>query len=210
MTQQGHETRTVEDWITRINQRELAALAAIVQRVQSLVGDEDSSAAQLSEVLRLDPSLSSKILRIANSPTYLVSPDPVTTLTRATTLIGFDAIANICITNRLLETLLARKELSRSVVERVLDRTAASLHAAVQARVMISNASSREREEAFLGALLEQIATSSMNAGNANLAQCGAGVTLNTPALTIIIPEANHLALRGTAPWSRQRWITGP
>ena len=42
MTQQGHETRTVEDWITRINQRELAALAAIVQRVQSLVGDEDS------------------------------------------------------------------------------------------------------------------------------------------------------------------------
>ena len=96
MTQQGHETRTVEDWITRINQRELAALAAIVQRVQSLVGDEDSSAAQLSEVLRLDPSLSSKILRIANSPTYLVSPDPVTTLTRATTLIGFDAIANIC------------------------------------------------------------------------------------------------------------------
>lgn len=160
MTQQGHETRTVEDWITRINQRELAALAAIVQRVQSLVGDEDSSAAQLSEVLRLDPSLSSKILRIANSPTYLVSPDPVTTLTRATTLIGFDAIANICITNRLLETLLARKELSRSVVERVLDRTAASLHAAVQARVMISNASSREREEAFLGALLEQIGES--------------------------------------------------
>ena len=148
MAEHGHETRTVEDWITRINQRELAALAAIVQRVQSLVCDEDSSAAQLSEVLRLDPSLSSKILRIANSPTYLVSPDPVTTLTRATTLIGFDAIANICITNRLLETLLARKELSRSVVERVLDRTAASLHAAVQARVMISNASSREREEA--------------------------------------------------------------
>ena len=160
MTQSSHETITVEDWIKRINQRELAALAAIVKRVQSLVGDEDSSATQLSEVLRLDPSLSSKILRIANSPTYMVSPDPVTTLTRATTLIGFDAIANICITNRLLEALLARKELSRSLVERVLDRTAASLHAAVQARVMISSASSREREEAFLGALLEQIGES--------------------------------------------------
>ena len=33
-----------------------------------------------------------------------------------------------------------------------------------------------------------------MNAGNASLAQGGAGVAANTPALNTIMPDANHFA----------------
>src|SRR5262245_16354957 len=84
-------------WIERINQRDLAAMSKTVQRVQAVVGDDNSSLQSLTEALQSDPALSAKILRVSNSPTYLTAPDPVTTVSRAATVIGFDAIRNICI-----------------------------------------------------------------------------------------------------------------
>jgi HD-like signal output (HDOD) protein len=147
-------------WIARLDVRDLGTLTGTVTRVQAVVGDEKSSLKDLSRVLQNDPTLVTKVLRIANSPGYMVTPEPVTTISRASSLIGFDTIRNICITNRLLDALLEQRQLPQGVEDRLLTRVASSLHAAAQARMLMVGAGNREREEAFLAALLERIGES--------------------------------------------------
>jgi len=145
------------EWVEKIGEQELASLTIAVRKVQAVLSDERSSIQQLSEALLKDPVLTAKLLKIANSPSYSVSPEPVTTVTRASALLGFDAIRNICITSRLLESLLAERVLTGTVRERLLRRTASSLHAAIQARMMMGEAREQEREEVFIAALLRDI-----------------------------------------------------
>lgn len=145
------------DWIGRLNRRELGAMTATVRRVQTVVGSDRSSLQDLTRALQNDPALVAKVLRIANSPTYHVGSEQVTTITRASTLIGFDAIRNICITNRLLEVLLVEESLPERIANRLLTRIASALHAAIQTRGMLRKAPAQEREEAFLAALVEGI-----------------------------------------------------
>jgi HD-like signal output (HDOD) protein len=152
----ANASRTRE-WVEKIGEQELASLTIAVRKVQAVLSDERSSIQQLSEALLKDPVLTAKLLRIANSPSYSVSPEPVTTVTRASALLGFDAIRNICITSRLLESLLAERVLTGTVRERLLRRTASSLHAAIQARIMMGEAREQEREEVFIAALLRDI-----------------------------------------------------
>ncbi|MBP9035320.1 MAG: HDOD domain-containing protein, partial [Pseudomonadales bacterium] len=76
----------IAGWVARINRTELATLNATVQGVQRVIGDRRSSFAQLSEVLLRDAALSARLLKVANSPAYGVSAEPVTTVTRAATL----------------------------------------------------------------------------------------------------------------------------
>jgi len=147
-------------WLERLKQRDLASLTATVRKVQAVAGDEKSSFRELSEVLRHDAALAAKMLRIANSPGYMVNTEPVTTVSRASALIGFDAIRNICITNRLLDALLEEHALPETVQDRLLDRIAASLHAGAQARMLMGGQNTRDKEEAFLAALLDQIGES--------------------------------------------------
>ena len=85
----------IAGWVARINRSELAALGTTVHDVQRVTGDRRSSFAQLSEVVLRDAALSARLLRIANSPAYAVSAEPVTTVTRAATLLGFDAVRSI-------------------------------------------------------------------------------------------------------------------
>jgi HD-like signal output (HDOD) protein len=151
---------TPDQWVERMNQHELASLGATVQRVQRVVGDERSSFRHLTEVVLRDAALSTKLLQIANSPIYTLSSDPVTTITRATSMLGFDTIRGICITSRLLDALLANGDLSPGIAERLMNRAASSLHAALQARMFMSGGDQREREEVFLAALLYKVGES--------------------------------------------------
>jgi HD-like signal output (HDOD) protein len=147
-------------WVARINRSELATLGATVQEVQRVIGDHRSSVAQLSEVVLRDAALSARLLKIANSPAYAVSAEPVTTVSRAATLLGFDAVRSICITSRLLDALLGAGGLAPGVADRMLDRIATALHAATQARMMMGGAAERTREEVFLSAVLGGIGES--------------------------------------------------
>jgi len=154
------DAERIAGWVARINRSELAALGATVQEVQRVIGDQRSSVAQLSEVVLRDAALSARLLKIANSPAYAVSTEPVTTVTRAATLLGFDAVRSICITSRLLDALLGAGGLAPGVADRLLERIATALHAATQARMMMGGAAERSREEVFLAAVLGGIGES--------------------------------------------------
>lgn len=67
---------------------ELPTISPMYNRVEQLLHDKDATAVDLGEVLRLDPSISAKILKVANSAASGLSRT-VTSVPEAIALIGF-------------------------------------------------------------------------------------------------------------------------
>jgi HD-like signal output (HDOD) protein len=76
--------------VARLAERieELPTLPEILNRVSAVVNDPKSSASELAKVIATDGALSSKILRLANSPAYGFSRK-ITDIKHAVAMIGF-------------------------------------------------------------------------------------------------------------------------
>ncbi|OQW34427.1 MAG: hypothetical protein A4E19_18375 [Nitrospira sp. SG-bin1] len=72
----------------------IVTLPEIYFRVREVVDDPDSTMDDLSEVLKMDPALSARLLRIVNSPLYGF-PRQIDTVTRAVNLLGTQAINDL-------------------------------------------------------------------------------------------------------------------
>ncbi|MEK6586405.1 MAG: HDOD domain-containing protein, partial [Nitrospirota bacterium] len=69
-------------------------LPEIYFRVREVVNDPDSTMDDLAEVLKLDPAISARLLRIVNSPFYGF-PKQIDTISRAVNLLGTQAINDL-------------------------------------------------------------------------------------------------------------------
>lgn len=69
-------------------------LPEIYLRVRDTVDNPDSTMDDLADVLKLDPAISARLLRMVNSPLY-GSPKQVDTITRAITLMGMQAVKDL-------------------------------------------------------------------------------------------------------------------
>jgi HD-like signal output (HDOD) protein len=69
-------------------------LPEIYLRVRDVVDDPDSTMDDLAEVLKMDPAISARLLRIVNSPLYGF-PKQIDTVTRAINLLGTQAINDL-------------------------------------------------------------------------------------------------------------------
>lgn len=72
----------------------LASMPAAYARLREVMDDEDSTMADVAEVVSLDPAISARLLRIANSAYYGL-PSQVDTITRAASLIGVQQIHDL-------------------------------------------------------------------------------------------------------------------
>ena len=71
------------------SQKELCSLPSIYQKMMDVLNDPNASAANIGEVVSKDPSLTAKLLRIANSP-HLGLISKVQTVSRAISILGID------------------------------------------------------------------------------------------------------------------------
>ena len=99
--------------------REDAALPALGQSVATVskmaAGDSDS-VDQLAQAILSDVSLTQRLLRCANSPLYRTrDAAPVTTVSRALVLLGFDQIRSLALSMLLVDSLLEGRR-ARSVM----------------------------------------------------------------------------------------------
>jgi len=85
----------MKDMVSNI--RDLPALPSVVMKLNSALARNDQSIDEICSIIEKDSSLTSKILRIANSSYYGLSYQ-VETLSRAVTILGFDTIRNIAMT----------------------------------------------------------------------------------------------------------------
>ena len=73
---------------------DLVSLPDIYIRLKTVIGDPESSMADVAEVLASDPALTARLLKIANSP-YFGFPSQITTVARATSLLGTQQIHDL-------------------------------------------------------------------------------------------------------------------
>lgn len=73
----------------------LPPLPEILVKIQSAINDSKIDARALSQIILKDPSLTAKIMKLANSAYYRHGKHEVNTVTDAIVIMGFDAIKNV-------------------------------------------------------------------------------------------------------------------
>lgn len=86
--------RVVQQALSRVG--DIATLPEVTLRIIELVDDPKSTAKDLHRVIRNDPALSAKILKVVNSAFYGL-PGQVASVDRAIVLLGLSAVKNIAI-----------------------------------------------------------------------------------------------------------------
>ncbi|WP_148861203.1 HDOD domain-containing protein [Marinobacter fonticola] len=152
MSDQPSRFHTTHAWVDYLSQVELPVLANTLKRINHLTDSTSSTVNELAGVILNDAQLTSQVLRLSNSAFYNHSRIQVSTVSRAITLIGFDAVKSMAISSLLIDTLIERNPRPH-----LLKSLARALHAAVQARCLLPGKNEQAREEVFIGALLTNI-----------------------------------------------------
>lgn len=139
-------------WLRELEGNQSAVLATLLKELERLTASEESSGVDVGEVILRDANLTSNIIRVGNSVTYNSSSIPVTTISRAILNIGFEELRSICISIKVLESVL-----NENPSDLLLSRLATTLHSAAQAKALVSEQSSSVQEEVYIAALLSQL-----------------------------------------------------
>ncbi len=73
---------------------DLPSLPAVASRLLALIAEEDTSLADIAELVSMDIGLSSKILKVVNSAFYGL-PNPIGSISQAVAMLGSNAIQNL-------------------------------------------------------------------------------------------------------------------
>ncbi|MET3131864.1 HD-like signal output (HDOD) protein [Oxalobacteraceae bacterium GrIS 1.11] len=131
----------------------LFALGASVARVVQLASSDDEGTQSLAYYVLSDVALTQKILRLSNTPTYrTANGTPVTTISRAISLLGFNNVKTTALAMLLVDTLLNSKH-AQSVRVELETALCASLVGREMARLSFYQGA----EEASISALFKNI-----------------------------------------------------
>ena len=153
---QHRPTHSLEHWIDLIANCELPAITSTAKLLDKFSNDDKSSLSKLSEAILHDQGLSSCLLKVANHTQHF-SVNKVTTVSRATVVLGVQSVKNICLTSKLVSSLLASKNLDLSVYEQLTQLMANSFYAGLLAKMMVPTYSEEVQEEVYLAAMLYRI-----------------------------------------------------
>ena len=148
--------KTTEQWIEIIANKELPAITSTVKMLDKFSNDDKSSLPKLSKAILHDQALTSCLLKVANNVQHM-GVNKVTTVSRATVILGIQSVKNICLTAKLVDSLLESKSLDFRVYERLMQLMANSFFAAMLAKMMVPNHSEETQEEVYLAGLLYSI-----------------------------------------------------
>jgi HD-like signal output (HDOD) protein len=127
------------------------ALSASVARVQALSESETDSLQSLCDEVLKDVALTQKLLRVVNTAHYRrAGSDPISTISRAVSLIGVGGVRNLALSLMLLDHMQDQghaHQLKQAFLHTVMAGTLASELAT----------NSREAEEVFVGALFRRL-----------------------------------------------------
>jgi len=89
--------------------KDLPTLPDVVARVMQIVSNPLTTAEDLNQIISLDPALTFKVLRLANSSFYGF-PKEITTITQAVTILGFNTIRNLSLSVSVHKMMFAERE----------------------------------------------------------------------------------------------------
>ena len=136
-----------------MNMGELPAMSHNVQELISLTHSSRSAAYELSKVILKDYSLTNKVLQVVNSAYYSLGR-PVNSISKAVTILGFDAVRDLATAIALFEDFL-KTGVEKEGISKILTR---SFLSAMQARdLAVEKNINIVPEEAFICALLHDL-----------------------------------------------------
>ena len=137
----------------RMNMTELPAMSHNVQELISLTCSSRSAAQELSRVILKDYSLTNKVLQVVNSAYYSIGR-PVNSISRAVTILGFDAVRDLATAIALFEEFI-KSGVEKESISKLLTR---SFLSGLQARdLAVEKNLSVAPEEAFICTLLHNL-----------------------------------------------------
>jgi len=161
--------KTEEQWIELIANTELPAITSTAKMLDKFSNDDKSSLPKLSQAILHDQALSSCLLKVVNNAQH-IGINKVTTVSRATVVLGIQMVKNVCLTSKLVDSLLASKSLDFRVYEKLMQLMANSFFAAMLAKMMVPNYSDEVQEEIYLAALLYGIGETAFWSGGGKTA----------------------------------------
>lgn len=132
---------------------ELGSLPEVTVRIVQVVEDPRATARQIHDVVRTDPALAAKLLKVVNSAFYGL-PAQIASLERAILMLGLNAVKNLA-----LATSLARLFSGERISERfdARDLWRHSVAVAVAARQLAQAAGFGQPDEAFVAGLMHDM-----------------------------------------------------
>jgi len=97
---------------------DLPSVPVVLTRILEVMDDNDSSARQLEEIILHDPSLSARILKLANSAFYSFESE-VRTISRAIPLLGFNLVRSLAIGVTVFESFLRGNRSEAGLINRL-------------------------------------------------------------------------------------------
>lgn len=140
----------LEEIISRIE--ELPTPDPVVQKIIAVASDPNSSAKDLANVIKLDPSLTVRVLRIVNSAYYGL-PRKIAELSEAVMILGFKTVRNIALSVFTYSSVVRRKK-------SVIDHVALWKHfvgVAVASELIAQLVGYPNKEELFVAGLLHDM-----------------------------------------------------
>lgn len=136
-------------WVKYISEQSIPVFNCSIQSVLKLTRDDQSSSKQLADTILRDACLTSRVLKIANSPFYNRQSQQFYDVRRAILLIGFNKIYEICLSLAIIDTLVDKTTHCR--VAKLLSK---SFHAALQAQSIAELCGISETHDIYIAALL--------------------------------------------------------
>lgn len=161
--------KTTEQWIELIANTELPAITSTARMLDTFSNDDKSSLPKLSQAILHDQALSSCLLKVANNA-QRKGVNKITTVSRATVVLGIQTVKNVCLTAKLVDSLLASKSLDVRVYNKLMQLMANSFYAAMLAKMMVPNYGEEIQEEVYLAALLYSIGETAFWSGGGEFA----------------------------------------
>ncbi len=131
----------------------LPSLPAVALKVVELTRDPNVSISRIAQTIQNDPALTAKVLKTINSAFYALS-QPCPSISRACSMLGLNAVKAIVLGFSLVDTTKALRSDSRFDLESYWRR---AVFGAAGARVLATTTRACDPEEAFVGAMLQDI-----------------------------------------------------
>lgn len=139
----------LNDWVARINKREIPIFKSTVTSISNLAASQHSSTSELASAILRDPALTARILKFANSSFYSSAGPGTSTITRAVVVLGFESVRELSLSLAIIDSLLTNE-----YRDQVKELMATAFHAAVQVRAIAEHKGERSVEEIFIATLL--------------------------------------------------------
>jgi two-component system, cell cycle response regulator len=136
---------------TILTSRDLPTLPTVAAKLLTLMGQEETSVAEIAGLVAQDAALAVKIIRAANSSFYSF-PNQINTVHQAVALLGSNAVRSLVLTFSLL--LLKVEKKTRFDHTRFWER---SLAGAAAAMAIARQVPGTDKEEIFIAGLLQNI-----------------------------------------------------